>query len=64
MAAAYIGRDNVSRDLVIDARIMAEKMELFGALHPTSEAAIFTKWSEAKLQATAHVAWGTYCWLT
>lgn len=64
LAAAYIGKDDFSRDLILNARVMAEQMGLFGPLHSSLETTSFSEWSEARLRATAHVAWGTYCWLT
>lgn len=52
--------DQLSRNAVVSARQMAEKMNLLGIPHTSSASAEFRQMSPETIKAMSHVAWGTY----
>lgn len=63
-AASHMGKNQLALEAIAHARRLSEDMELFGIQHTDKQDAAFRKLSTSKLRATAHVAWGTYCWHT
>jgi len=61
-AASSMGKNQLGLDAIVRARQMCEDLQLFGVPHTEKQDVVFRAYSTSKLRATAHVAWGTYCW--
>jgi hypothetical protein len=62
-AAAQAGNDELANGLVKNARSMGEAMNLFGVLPSSPAMQDFHSMSPDRIRATAHIAWGAYCYL-
>jgi len=64
VAAAELGEDQLSRDILANARQMAESMHLFGVPHTSPAVLAYRQLSPQRTRAAAHAAWGAYGYLT
>ena len=62
-ASTWQGNEQLALRLLEDARYMAEQMNLFGLSHTSRLVETFLRMRAETIKATAHVAWGCYCWL-
>ena len=58
------GSTDTAIELLQDAYRMSERLRLFGVKESIDHDAAFDHLTEEWKQATAHVAWGAYNWLT
>jgi hypothetical protein len=60
--ASVMGKDELAEEVIRNGRSMAEDLNLLSIAPTPSVTTAFCQMRPETIKATAHVAWGSYCW--